>query len=103
MGLGRFGWRNQIPAWVHAGYRVIAPDMLGYGSTDKPADVSAYTTKNLSHDLAAILDLVGVERAVVIGHDWGSFLASRFALWYPNRLLGLAQCVRSVTVTGRGS
>lgn len=74
---------------------MIAPDMLGYGSTDKPADVSAYTTKNISHDLAAILDVASVEKAVAIGHDWGSFLVSRFALWYSHRLLGLVQYVHS--------
>jgi hypothetical protein len=57
---------------MHAGYRVIVPDMLGYRSTDKPANVFVYTTRTLSHDLAAIsgLDLVGVEKAItmVIGH-----------------------------------
>ncbi|TFY76437.1 hypothetical protein EWM64_g7576 [Hericium alpestre] len=64
--------------------------MLGYGGTDKPRAVEGYTTKRLSDDLAALLDLVGVQKAIVIGHDWGSYTVSRFALWYPDRLLALA-------------
>jgi soluble epoxide hydrolase/lipid-phosphate phosphatase len=63
--------------------------MLGYGKTDMPSEASAYSTKLLCDDLAALLDHLGVRKAVVIGHDWGSFIASRFALWYPDRLLAL--------------
>ncbi|KAH8830278.1 Alpha/Beta hydrolase protein [Flagelloscypha sp. PMI_526] len=83
---GWYGWKNQIPAWTNLGYRVLVPDMLGYGETDKPSDLSKYTTKSLTADLAALLDAVGVEKAVIIGHDWGSFIAGRFALWQPSRL-----------------
>ncbi|KAH0840275.1 Alpha/Beta hydrolase protein [Lanmaoa asiatica] len=72
------------------GYRVIVPEMLGYGKTDMPLEASAYSTKRLCDDLAALLDHLGVHKAVVIGHDWGSFIAGRFALWYPGRLLALA-------------
>jgi soluble epoxide hydrolase / lipid-phosphate phosphatase len=63
--------------------------MLGYGGTDKPTNAEDYSTKKLCADLAALLDFLDIERAVVIGHDWGSFTASRFALWYPHRLLAL--------------
>jgi soluble epoxide hydrolase / lipid-phosphate phosphatase len=49
---------------VHAGYRVIVPDMLGYGGTDKPLDVEEYSTQKLCADLAALLDVVGVSKAV---------------------------------------
>ena len=62
--LSRFGWRYQIGPWVRAGYRVVAPDMLGYGGTDKPQDAEEYSTRRLSADLAALLDVVGVHRAV---------------------------------------
>lgn len=102
-----YGWRLQVTPWVAQGYRVIAPDMLGYGKTDMPLDPSAYTTKRLCDDLAALLDHLGVRKVVstgfssfssivlssaqvVIGHDWGSLIAGRFALWYPDRLLALA-------------
>lgn len=49
---------------MHAGYRVLAPDMLGYGGTEKPLDAEEYSTKKLCADLAALLDVVGVSRAV---------------------------------------
>lgn len=62
----RFGWRYQIAPWVEAGYRVVAPDMLGYGGTDKPKDTADYSPKKLSDDLAAILDLIDVQKAVSI-------------------------------------
>lgn len=84
-----YGWRYQIGPWVRAGYRVIVPDMLGYGGTDKPRAAEEYSTRRLCADLAALLDVVGVHKAIVIGHDWGSFIAGRFALWHPDRLLAL--------------
>lgn len=64
--------------------------MLGYGKTDMPTETSAYSPKNLCNDLAALLDHIGVSKAVVIGHDWGAFIGARFALWHPDRLLSLA-------------
>jgi soluble epoxide hydrolase/lipid-phosphate phosphatase len=63
--------------------------MLGYGGTSKPVDAAEYSTKKLSTDLAALLDLLDIKRAVLIGHDWGAFIVGRFALWYPDRLLAL--------------
>lgn len=81
---------------MNAGHRVLAPDMLGYGGTDKPFDVSEYSTKKLSADLAALLDHSGVKAGdpvIVVGHDWGSFVAQRFALWHPDRLKGLVMYV----------
>jgi len=55
-----------------------------------PLEASAYSTKRLCDDLAALLDHLGVQKAVVMGHDWGSWVAGRFALWHPERLLALA-------------
>lgn len=82
-----YGWEHQITAWSKAGYRVLVPHMLGYGQTDKPQDIEAYSTKNLCADLAAFLDALGLfEPLVVIGHDWGAAVAWRFLLWYPERL-----------------
>jgi soluble epoxide hydrolase/lipid-phosphate phosphatase len=63
--------------------------MLGYGGTDKPLAAEEYSTRRLCADLAALLDVVGVQKAIVIGHDWGSHVAARFALWHPDRLLAL--------------
>ncbi|PFH51333.1 hypothetical protein AMATHDRAFT_191653 [Amanita thiersii Skay4041] len=92
-----YGWRYQIGPWVRKGARVIVPDMLGYGGSDKPKDPSEYSTKKLCDDLAALLDTLGIKKAVVIGHDWGAFTAARFALWHPNRTLALV--VMSVPYT----
>jgi pimeloyl-ACP methyl ester carboxylesterase len=83
-----YGWRFQIRPWQEK-YRVVVPDMLGYGQTDMPSESDLYSAKRLSDDLAALLDLLGITKAVVIGHDWGSFVVSRFALWHPARLLGM--------------
>lgn len=85
-----YGWRYQIGPWVERGYRVVVPDMLGYGKTDMPTETWAYSTKHLCSDLAALLDYIGVHKAIVIGHDWGAFIASRFALWQPDRSLAIA-------------
>ncbi|KAF5358998.1 hypothetical protein D9758_004882 [Tetrapyrgos nigripes] len=85
-----YGYRYQIRPWTHKGFRVVVPDMLGYGDTDRPEHPSEYSTKKLCADLAALLDHLGVQRAIVIGHDWGAFTAGRFALWHPDRLLALA-------------
>lgn len=60
----RYGWRYQIGAWVRQGFRVVVPDMLGYGGTDKPADPSEYSTKKLCADLAALLNFLAIKKAV---------------------------------------
>lgn len=63
--------------------------MLGYGETDMPHDSSAYSPKNICSDISALLDFLAIPKAVVIGHDWGSYMAGRFALWHPDRLIAL--------------
>jgi pimeloyl-ACP methyl ester carboxylesterase len=68
-------WRNQIPALVGARFRVVAPDLRGFGASDKPQDVDAYRITTLADDVIAILDAVELERAHVVGHDWGAGLA----------------------------
>src|ERR1700751_4231292 len=68
-------WRNQVPALVDAGYRVIVPDLRGYGRSDQPEDVDSYNLLFLAGDVIAVLDSLGLERAHVVGHDWGAALA----------------------------
>ena len=75
-------WRNQVPFFVKAGYGVIAPDMIGYGETDKPTDPALYVSSKVGRDLVDILDAEGVEKAVFVGHDW-------FVLFTPLLYLGL--------------
>ncbi|KAF8580579.1 alpha/beta-hydrolase [Ramaria rubella] len=85
-----YGWRYVIAPWVQKyGWRVVVPDMLGYGGTNKPSSPEHYSTKSLCADLAALLDLISVPKAVVLGHDWGSATAWRFALWHPDRIRAL--------------
>lgn len=79
-------WRHQIPVLADAGYRVIAPDLRGYGRSDKPQGVEAYQMSKLASDLVAVLDEAGVERAHLVGHDWGAALGWYFAATHPDRL-----------------
>ena len=67
-----YSWRHQLPALAAAGFRAIAPDQRGYGGTDRPEAVSEYDIHRLTGDLAGLLDVLGVERAVFVGHDWGA-------------------------------
>jgi len=68
-------WRLQVPALVDAGFQVIVPDMRGYGRSDRPADVEDYRMHLLAGDVLAVLRDAGVERAHVVGHDWGAAVA----------------------------
>jgi len=79
-------WRHQVPALVDAGFRVIVPDLRGYGASDKPEAVDAYNLLYLASDVSAVLDDAGVERAHVVGHDWGAALAWVVATFLPDRV-----------------
>jgi pimeloyl-ACP methyl ester carboxylesterase len=68
-------WRHQAPALAEAGFKVIVPDMRGYGRSDKPAEVQAYTMDLLVGDVLAVMSAAGAERAHVVGHDWGAGVA----------------------------
>lgn len=79
-------WRHQVRALTGAGYRVLTPDLRGAGRSGKPEDVGAYNLLFLSADVSAVLDDAGVERAHVVGHDWGSALAWTVAILAPDRV-----------------
>ena len=79
-------WRHQLPALAEAGHRVIAPDLRGFGDTDKPAEVADYKMRTLVGDAVGLLDALGVERAAVVGHDWGAGLAWMLATFAPDRV-----------------
>ena len=79
-------WRHQVRALADAGFMVIVPDMRGYGTSDKPADVAAYNMLFLVSDIGAVLDHAGVERAHVVGHDWGAAVAWVLASVAPERV-----------------
>lgn len=79
-------WRHQIPALAEAGYHVVAPDQRGYGRTSQPNDIEAYDIQHLTGDLTALMDELGEEEAVIVGHDWGSIVVWNLALLAPERV-----------------
>jgi pimeloyl-ACP methyl ester carboxylesterase len=83
-------WRHQIPALVDAGHRVIAPDLRGFGESDRPEGVEAYGMELLVGDVLGILGALGVERVCVVGHDWGAALGWALAALAPQRVQRLA-------------
>lgn len=83
-------WQHQIEPLVAAGHRVIAPDLRGFGGSDRPTDVEAYRIRNVIDDVAALLADEGIARAAVVGHDWGAGLAWQVALRRPDLVERLA-------------
>jgi pimeloyl-ACP methyl ester carboxylesterase len=81
-----FGWRKQIPALAEAGFRVIVPDQRGYNLSDKPAGVSAYDVDILAKDILGLFDHFEIQKALLVGHDWGAAVAWTVALNFPGRL-----------------
>jgi len=84
-----WSWRHQLPALAEAGYRAVAPDLRGYGASDCPEPVEAYTMFHLLGDVVGLVDHYRAERAVVVGHDWGSLLAWGAATIRPQRFRGV--------------
>lgn len=84
-----YSWRHQIPALAGAGCRVLAPDQRGYGRSSRPAAVEDYDIVHLTGDLLALLDDIGEERAVFVGHDWGAIVVWQLALLAPERVAGV--------------
>ncbi|WP_223590930.1 alpha/beta fold hydrolase [Pseudomonas sp. A-R-19] len=79
-----YSWRNQLAALAAAGYRAVAPDMRGYGGTDAPAEPDAYTTLHLVGDMVELVNALGEQQAVIVGHDWGALVAWSAALMRPD-------------------
>ncbi|CAG1013390.1 epoxide hydrolase 4 [Anaerolineales bacterium] len=85
-----YGWRKQIPALVEAGFRVVVPDQRGYNLSDKPKGVSAYDVDVLAKDVIGLFDHFGIQKARLVGHDWGAAVAWTVAINHPERLEKLA-------------
>jgi len=81
-----YSWRHQLGPLAEAGYRAIAPDMRGYGESSIPEDPAAYDVLTLCGDLVGLLDELGEERAVFVGHDWGAIVVWQLALAHPERV-----------------
>ncbi|MBC7982583.1 MAG: alpha/beta hydrolase, partial [Candidatus Obscuribacterales bacterium] len=95
-----YSWRHQLPALAAAGYHVVAPDMRGYGKTDKPQAVESYDIHQLTADIVGIVDAMGEKTAILVGHDWGAIVAWQSMLLHPKRFTALV--AMSVPYSGHG-
>jgi pimeloyl-ACP methyl ester carboxylesterase len=80
-----YSWRHQMRALAEAGFHAVAPDMRGYGQSDRPTGIDQYSLFHLVGDMVGVLDALKEERAVVVGHDWGAPVAWHCALLRPDR------------------
>ena len=85
-----YSWRHQIDRFSARGYRVAALDVRGYGGSSKPSEISAYSMRNLTADVAAVIDRLGNGAAVLFGHDWGAPIVWNTALIYPEKVTAVA-------------
>ena len=90
-----YSWRHQLRALAEAGYRAVAPDQRGYGGSDRPTEVDRYTMLHLVGDVIGLIDALGAERAVVVGHDWGAPVAWNTALLRPDRVRNDRHCEKA--------
>jgi pimeloyl-ACP methyl ester carboxylesterase len=96
-----YSWRHQLSALADAGFHAVAPDMRGYGQSDRPHEIDQYTLFHLVGDMVGLLDALGAESAVIAGHDWGAPVAWHAALLRPDRFR--AVIALSVPFRPRGS
>jgi pimeloyl-ACP methyl ester carboxylesterase len=81
-----FSWRHQLPVLAAAGYHAVAPDLRGCGETDGAEADEGYAPSNMAADLVGLLDTLGVDTAVLVGHNWGANIAWACAELYPRRV-----------------
>lgn len=84
-----YSWKHQIGMLADAGYRVIAPDLKGFGGSDAPDDPSLYDIRHMTDDLAHLLDALAIDRAIFCGHDWGGAIVWPMAQLNADRVLGV--------------
>lgn len=85
-----FSWRYQIPALADAGFRVLAPDMKGYGGYTAPPDIEEYSQEQIMLDLVTFLDKMAIAQVTLVGHDWGGVLVWNMAQFHPERVRAVA-------------
>jgi pimeloyl-ACP methyl ester carboxylesterase len=73
-------WRYQMPLLARLGYRVWAPDLRGYGETERPSGVASYAIETLMDDVAGLIDASGARQVLLMAHDWGGIIAWYFAV-----------------------
>ncbi|MDZ7628364.1 MAG: alpha/beta hydrolase [Parvularculaceae bacterium] len=84
-----YSWKNQLAPLAGAGYRVIAPDLKGFGRSSAPTDKALYDIRHMTDDLVRLLDVLQVERAIFCGHDWGGAIVWPMAQLHPERVAGV--------------
>ncbi|MEE3327453.1 MAG: alpha/beta hydrolase [Myxococcota bacterium] len=84
-----YTWRHQLPLLASLGYRVWAPDLRGFGQSDKPRGVGQYAIEHLIDDVAALIDASGTKETLLLAHDWGVMIASQIAFHQVRPLEGL--------------
>ncbi len=85
-----YSWRHQIAPVAKAGFRVVVPDLRGYGGSDKPSAVEAYDMSTMMKDIVGIIDSFGEDKAILIGHDWGAPIVWNTAALYPDKVSAVA-------------
>src|SRR4051795_7240185 len=95
-----YSWRHQLAALAAAGYHAVAPDMRGYGKSDRPEAIDQYTILHMVGDLVGVLDAYLAKDAVIVGHDWGATIAWHTARLRPDRFRAAA--ILSVPFRPRG-
>ncbi|HVB23634.1 MAG TPA: alpha/beta hydrolase [Ktedonobacteraceae bacterium] len=98
-----YSWEKQMTALAEAGYHAVAPDMRGYGQTDRPTKSEQYTQLHLVGDIIGLLGVPGEQQAVVAGHDWGASVAWNLALLRPDRVRGVIGLSVPYSPRGRAS
>jgi pimeloyl-ACP methyl ester carboxylesterase len=81
----RYLWRYQMPALVAAGFRVVAPDLRGYGDAPRPTELRPYRRPYIAADILGLLEALDVKRPHIVGHDWGAAMTWQLAGSYPER------------------
>src|SRR5271169_6215105 len=84
-----YSWRHQLLALSAAGFHAVAVDMRGYGQSDRPEGIDQYTLLHLVGDMVGLLDALGADQAVIVGHDWGAAVAWQAAQLRPDRFCGV--------------
>jgi pimeloyl-ACP methyl ester carboxylesterase len=79
-------WRKQVGVLAAAGYRVLAPDLRGYGRSDAPPGIHDYTLEKLRGDILGLLDALHIDKVSLVGHDWGGLIGWQLAALAPERI-----------------
>ena len=85
-----YSWRHQIRPIAQAGFKVVVPDVRGYGESDKPHPIEAYDMISLTNDVVGLIDALGEDQAILFGHDWGAPICWNTAALHPERVAAVA-------------